>query len=141
MKRLILATIIIFACSVAGAATNKVCFKDSCFCVELARTHSARTRGLKFRERLGDREGMLFIFEAEDFYGFWMKDTLIPLDIVWIGENKKVVFIKKNARPCKTEKCRVIYSEQPAKYVLELNAGSVDKIGLELGDTLTFCID
>ena len=53
-----------------------------------------------FRESLNENSGMLFIFPKEDFHNFWMKNTLIPLDIIWINSAKEIVFIENNAQPC-----------------------------------------
>lgn len=116
---------------------KEICFKDKCFQVELAQTQAQRDRGLMSRKFLDKDKGMLFIFEKEGVYSFWMKDTLIPLDIIWINSNKEVVFIKENAEPCKSLICPQIIPARLAEYVLELNAGSVKEIGLRVGDVLT----
>lgn len=116
---------------------NKVCFENYCFYVELAKTARERNRGLMFRENLNSDEGMLFIFEEEKEYSFWMKNTLLSLDIIWINKDKGVVFIKKNAQPC-PENCEDIKPDKKAGYVLEINAGITDKIGLKVGDRLIF---
>lgn len=116
---------------------NRVCFENNCFNVEIAETDSERSRGLMFREKLDLDKGMLFIFEEEGEYSFWMKNTLIPLDIVWINEVKEVVFIGENARPCTEEYvCPSINPGKNAKYVLEINAGIAEKIGLKIGDKI-----
>jgi hypothetical protein len=91
-----------------------------------------------YREKLDANAGMLFIFEQEGSYGFWMKNTLIPLDIIWLDKTKKVVYIKKNALPCSGDPCPVFQPQHNAFYVLEVNAGIVDEIGLAEGDYLTF---
>ena len=130
---------------------NKVCYKETrldspdasrarhgCFYVEIADTTEKQTKGLMNRENLDENRGMLFIFDNEGIYSFWMKNTLIPLDIIWLNENKEVVFIKNNAQPCEEENCPSIKPDKEAKYVLEINGGMVDKIGLKIGDYLTF---
>jgi len=91
-----------------------------------------------FRKELAQNRGMLFIFEKEDIYPFWMKNTFIPLDIIWINADKEVVFLSKDNSPCKEISCLSINPQRPAKYVLEVNAGAIDKIGLKLGDKLGF---
>ena len=113
---------------------NKVCFSENCFKIEIASTSEELSKGLMFRENLEKNSGMLFIFPENGIYGFWMKNTLIPLDIIWINSNKEIVFIKDNALPCKTEICETYSSDEKALYVLELNSGTADKIGLEIGD-------
>ena len=71
-------------------------------------------------------------------YGFWMKNTLISLDIIWIDENKEVVFIKRSAKPCRADPCEIFKPDKNAKYVLEINGGLAEKIGLRVGDGLEF---
>ncbi|MDD5146456.1 MAG: DUF192 domain-containing protein [Candidatus Pacebacteria bacterium] len=117
--------------------TKKVCFGGNCFRVELAQTEAERNKGLMFRDKLGPDRGMLFIFEQEGLYPFWMKNTLIPLDMIWINQNKEVVFIVENVQPCVQDFCPSINPDINASYVLELNAGTANKIGLKVGDTLT----
>lgn len=112
----------------------KVCFKNNCFSVELAKTAEAQGRGLAGRQSLDKNKGMLFIFEQEGIYPFWMKNTLIPLDIIWIDKDRKVVFINKNSRPCGVTDCPRINSENRAKYILEINAGISEELGLKIGD-------
>jgi hypothetical protein len=89
-----------------------------------------------FREHLAGKEGMLFIFEKEDIYSFWMKNTLIPLDIIWLNKEGRAVFIKKNAQPCSLEICPGIVPDATALYVLEINAGKAEEIGLKIGEQL-----
>lgn len=112
---------------------SRVCFKDNCFKVELALTKEERDLGLMFRESLVSDRGMLFIFPEEGEYPFWMKDTLIPLDIIWLDKDGKVVSIAKNVEPCQTDLCLPIDPNKKAKYVLEINGGMADKIGLDIG--------
>ena len=113
---------------------TQLCFENNCFDIELALTSKEKNQGLMFRDYLGENKGMLFVFEMEEKHDFWMKNTLIPLDIIWLNEDKEVVFISKNNQPCKDDGCSTINSDEKAKYVLELNAGITDKIGLEVGD-------
>jgi len=117
---------------------SKVCFENNCFEVEIADTLEKHAQGLMNRERLNSESGMLFIFDTESKRSFWMKNTLIPLDIIWIDENKKVVFIKHDAEPCKTEKCKTFGPNKNAKYVLEINGGLANKIELTEEDVLEF---
>jgi hypothetical protein len=117
---------------------NQVCFENNCFLVELAKTPEERSRGLMFRGKLDQNTGMLFIFPEEGEYSFWMKNTLIPLDIIWINSQKEIVFISENAQPCKEDSCPLINPTQKAKYVLEVNPGISGKIGLKVGKKLDF---
>ncbi|MBD3313334.1 DUF192 domain-containing protein [Candidatus Woesearchaeota archaeon] len=103
---------------------------------ELADTPMARRNGLMGREVLEDDSGMLFVFDNECYYTFWMKDTLIPLDIIFISENMTIVDIKHNATPCHEDPCRGYGPEQPAKYVLEVNAGFAEDNAIEPGSII-----
>ena len=121
--------------------TREVCFNNNCFIAEICETPEQRTRGLMFRESMGASKGMLFVFEKEGQHSFWMKNTLIPLDIIWINKDKQVIHIEKDVQPCREGgECEKIKSDEPAKYVLELNAGVADKINLEIDDKLFFTL-
>lgn len=115
----------------------RVCMKDMCFRVEVAETPEELSMGLMFRESIEPDRGMLFVFKHEGIHAFWMKNTLIPLDMIWISENNTVVFIKKNALPCESDSCPTIDPGKKAKYVLEVNGGISDQVGLEIGDVVT----
>ncbi len=95
---------------------------DQSWIVEIAKTPAQRHQGLMFREELEVGTGMLFVFEEEDFHSFWMKNTLIPLDIIWIGKDMNVIETH-TLQPCSTEECPTTEPSQKAKYVLEINAG------------------
>ena len=114
---------------VVFSMSKKVCIAEKCFKVEIADTLEKRAQGLMNRESIDKSKGMLFVFEKEDFYSFWMKNTLIPLDIIWIDKNKEAVHIERNVPPCKTEKCPSYKPRQKAMYVLEVNPNSGIKIG------------
>jgi len=115
-----------------------VYFKNNSFDVEVAKTNQEREVGLMFVKDLPANSGMLFIFENETARSFYMKNMLIPLDIIWMDKDKKIVFIKKDAQPANFDSYEVIRPDKPAMFVLELNAGKVDMIGLSIGDTLQF---
>ncbi|MCX6724122.1 MAG: DUF192 domain-containing protein [Candidatus Staskawiczbacteria bacterium] len=120
---------------------GSVCFNDNCFQVELAKTKAERDRGLMYRKELGKDKGMLFVFDKSGIYPFWMKDTLIPLDMIWIDSNSKVVFIAHNVQPCKSLICPSVFPAARAKYVLEVNSGICQDLGLKLGDVLKISLD
>lgn len=105
---------------------------------EIAKDPISRAKGLMFRSSLKENQGMLFIFENQDFHSFWMKNTLIPLDIIWISQEKKIVYYVENAAPCKNDPCPSYKPIQKAKYVLEVNAGLIKKEKIKIGDTLSF---
>ena len=115
---------------------GKACFGENCFGVEVAKTPEELEYGLMFRQQLDKDRGMLFIFEKEDVYPFWMKNTLIPLDIIWINKENKIVFIKNNAEPCPQTDCKFINPGIKANYVLEINSGIVESLDLKTGDNV-----
>jgi len=77
---------------------------------------------------------MLFVIDKEGVYPFWMKNTKIPLDIIWINRDKAIVYISRNAPPCKTSTCPSYDPEKNAMYVIELNGGAAEEMGLLVGD-------
>ena len=127
---------ILFAPSSEQSGQNQVCFGRQCFFVELAKTEAEREKGLMYKTYLNKNAGMLFIFNKEGIYPFWMKNTLISLDIIWIDGNNEVVFISHDAQPCKSLICPTINPSAKAKYVLEINAGMAKKTGFKAGDSL-----
>ncbi len=120
------------------SAISKVCFNEKCFNVEIANTPEKQAQGLMNREYLNQDSGMLFIFDTEAEYHFWMKNTLIPLDIIWLDKNRKVVFIEHNAEPCQADPCETFGPGEKAKYVFEINSGLAKKISLKEEDCLEF---
>lgn len=100
--------------------------------VEIADDDSERSRGLMFRENLEENSGMLFVFEDEDYYGFWMKNTLIPLDMIFISNDLEIVDIKY-AVPCDDE-CINYTPKEKAKYVLEVNGNFTIENNISVGN-------
>ena len=116
-----------------------VCFEENCFAVKIADNELERQKGLMDVELLEKNEGMLFVFDGAGKHPFWMKNTLIPLDILWIDENKEVVYIAENQKPCAiNEDCHLINPNADAMYVLEINAGISERMNISLGDRMTF---
>jgi len=111
-----------------------VCIRDSCFSVELALTPEQRALGLMHRESMDVGSGMLFVYDQEAIYSFWMKNTLITLDIIWINEDNEIVFISKNTQPCQSDSCPTINPGKEAMYVLEINGGLSERLGFAEGD-------
>lgn len=131
----------LLAPSLSQYQLGSVCFGERCFNVEIAKTQTERNRGLMFRKKLGQDQGMIFIFDKDGTYPFWMKNTLIPLDMIWIKEGPsagsgQVVFIAKNIQPCKSLICPSVIPSADAKYVLEINAGMCERMDLKVGDNL-----
>ena len=87
-----------------------------------------------FRESLDENEGMLFVFDREEKHSFWMKNTLIFLDIVWMNSAGEIVEISENTPPCVADSCPSYVPEEPAKYVLEISAGQTQKTSVRIGN-------
>ena len=103
----------------------------------IADTDAELTQGLSGVESLKSNGGLLMKFDGDGTWGIWMKDMKIPLDIVWLNKDKKIVYLVKNAHP--STSTDVVYSpKEPARYVLELPIGSIDKAGLKKGMVATF---
>ena len=111
---------------------DRVCVKDACFDVEVADTPEKRAQGLMHKDTL--EGGMLFVFEQPKKAIFWMKNTTLPLDMIWIHEGK-VLHIEKNVQPCFTEMCPLFGPPIDASYVLEINAGASE--GMAIGDAVS----
>ncbi len=103
---------------------------------EIAATEPERERGLMFRESLPQNAGMLFVFDEPGLHAFWMKNTLIPLDMLWLDTGGRIVSIAESAQPCKTPECPTYPPHAQASYVLEVNSGFTKKHQLRVGDTL-----
>ena len=103
--------------------------------IEIADDDYSTQTGLMYRKSMQDRQGMLFIFPDSEFRSFYMKNTEISLDIIYISEEKQIVSIQKNAKPMDETS---LPSDAPAKYVLEVNAGLSETWSLEKGDSIEF---
>ena len=108
------------------------------FSVEIADTPAAREHGLMDRTSMPIDHGMLFIFPDAEPRTFWMKNTLIPLDILYFDDAQRLVSVQEDVPPCRADPCPVYPSIAPARYVLELNAGVAAKLGVRNGDAITF---
>lgn len=141
-RRLLLAAPLLVAAGTALAQGSDITFKKSSlvvaaggreikFDVELALNDAERARGLMFRDKLGPYDGMLFDFHQEAPVSFWMKNTLIPLDMVFIAADGTVRHVHANAVPLSTDS---IPSQFPVRAVLEINGGSAKLLGIKPGD-------
>ena len=139
-KRFILSVVLaIFLSSFvfAGTVTKKICLNGACIKAEVAGTEASREKGLMFRKRLPDDAGMLFVFNQEGVYSFWMKNTRFAIDIIWISRDQKVNYIINNALPC-AGNCQSLTPSANALYVLEVNSGFVKKNNIKIGDRVDF---
>src|SRR5256885_4314762 len=143
-RRFALIAPVMFAAVAARAQDAEIQFKRSSlvvvaggrdikFEVELATNDTERARGLMFRKQLGPYEGMLFDFHQEMPVSFWMKNTLIPLDMVFIAADGTVKHVHANAVPLSTD---AVPSRYPVRGVLEINGGSAALLGIKPGDTV-----
>lgn len=103
--------------------------------IEIARTEASRTQGLMFRKAMPDSCGMLFVFEQVQPLSFWMKNTHIPLDIIFVDDHYKIITIAKNTEPF-SEKS--IPAAREGLYVVEVNAGFTDIYHIAEGNTISF---
>ena len=106
--------------------------------LELAITPEEVANGLMFRPSLAADRGMLFIFEVERLPSFWMKNTIIPLDLIFLDSAGMVVDVETDVQPCASDPCPTYSSTEPSRAVLELAAGSVEAHGLEPGSVIDF---
>jgi uncharacterized protein len=104
--------------------------------VTVADTVAERTQGLSGRPRLADNEGMLFVFDEADRYGFWMKDMNFPIDIIWLSEEGFVVDVDEAASP---ESYPTVFKpDVPARFVLEVHAGFAREHSIRQGSKISF---
>lgn len=123
----------------APLPTSWVALDGHRYIVEIAQTDAQRSRGLMFRDRMESDHGMLFVHEVEEPLAYWMKNTLIALDIFYFDSDRRLVSVAKRTPPCTLgDACPPYRSEGPAVYVLELNAGAADSLHAKKGDRLTF---
>ncbi len=120
----------------AHAKENKACFKKTCYVVELAISDEEKMRGLQKREHLDKNKGMLFALSGNGPQKFWMKDTLIPLDMLWLDYTGQIIYIEHDAVTCEKDPCPVYGPDVPAAYVLEVNAGEAGRHGMHIGDRI-----
>ena len=109
------------------------------YVVEIADDDAERARGLMFRDAMADDRGMLFIHDSQQPLAYWMKNTRIALDILYFDDERRLVSQRRGVPPCSLgDRCPNYPSGAPARYVLELNAGQAERLGLEDGAELRF---
>jgi hypothetical protein len=123
----------------AAASGPRVVFPDGFNVhVEVATDEETRAQGLMYRDQLRPGTGMLFFFPEEGEYAFWMKNTIIPLDMIFIGADKRIVRIHHDVQPCKVADCPSYPANGKSLYVLEVAGGVARQHGLKEGDVLRF---
>jgi len=106
--------------------------------LEVALTDQQKRTGLMYRDNLAADAGMIFVFDRDDILPFWMKDTLIPLDIIWLSASGDVVETRADLQPCKADPCPRYVPQRSARAALLLNAGFVQAHGIKPGSVLRF---
>jgi uncharacterized protein len=138
MQKWMLAAALFAAPLASYAAEPSVTLHGKTFSTEFATTEAQREHGLMARTHMDADHSMLFIFADDAPRSFWMKNTLIPLDILYFDSARKLVAMQLDAQPCTADPCALYPSGNlPARYVLELNAGAAASLGVKLGDALT----
>jgi len=123
----------------ADAAAPRIIYPDhSAVIVEVASDDATREQGLMYRDHMADDRGMIFLFAQSGEYPFWMKNTLIPLDMIWMDADHRIVHIAHDVPPCKADPCPNYPPNAKASSVLELAAGVAAKHHLKDGDVLRF---
>lgn len=106
--------------------------------VEIANNDEERQRGYMYREEIPEGTGMWFVFNGEQPLSFWMQNTKVGLDIIFVDKNFKIINIAQSAMPCLQEPCAYYYSQGNAQFVLEVPAGYSEKHHFETGNLITF---
>jgi uncharacterized membrane protein (UPF0127 family) len=112
--------------------TVEIKIKEEIFTVEVARSYEDKQKGLKYRDYLGEREGMLFVYDRDQELSFWMKDTKIPLSIAFLTKNGLVVQME-DMKPLSQSSIKSKYS---VRYALEVKQGTFQELGLKVGDII-----
>lgn len=137
-----LALALFAACSLSACASARgpwVELGGQRYAIEIADDDAERARGLMYRDAMDPNRGMLFIHEVEEPQAYWMKNTKIPLDILYFDDGRKLVSQQRDIPPCSLgDACPSYPSNVPARYVLELNAGEAARLKLQDGAQITF---
>lgn len=121
------------ACAAKGPSVE---LQGQRYSIEIADSDASRARGLMERTQMDADHGMLFVFEDDAPRAFWMKNTKIPLDMMFFDADRRLVSVQHDVPPCLADPCPAYPGGAPARYVLELNAGQARKIGLTSGDEM-----
>jgi uncharacterized membrane protein (UPF0127 family) len=132
-KLLLIGLLSLCSCAMGG---NYVEIKGHKIRVEVVEDVTLQQLGLMFRRELAEDAGMLFIYPGEQTLSFWMKNTKIPLDIIYFDAGLRLVTLIDTAKPCRADPCRNYPATRPAMYVLEVNGGLAKQWDLKPGDEL-----
>jgi uncharacterized membrane protein (UPF0127 family) len=107
---------------------------------EIADTPERIAYGYMFRPEIGEQDGMVFVFPQPGFHSFWMKNTLVPLDIIWMDDTRAILHIQAATPPCRADPCPGYGPVRAASFVLEVRAGTAAREGLKPGDRLSIVL-
>ena len=139
LPRLLALPLLLLLSACASARAPWVELGGERFMIEIADDDDERARGLMFRDVLEPGHGMLFIHDRQEPQAYWMKNTRIPLDILYFDDARRLVSQQRDVPPCSAgDRCPPYPSRAPARYVLELNAGEAARLQLEDGAELRF---
>ncbi|KRG64712.1 ACR family protein [Stenotrophomonas humi] len=139
LRSLLLISLLALAGCASADGRHWVELAGSRYQVELAQDDETRARGLMFREQMDADHGMLFIHDRQEPQAYWMKNTKLPLDILYFDTDRRLVSQQRDVPPCSAgDMCPPYPSFKPARYVLELNAGQATKLNLQDGTELIF---
>ncbi len=132
----LLAPMLLLSCAGTAADADSVVLKGQRFTVEIVSTPEEQQRGLMFRDDLDADAGMLFVYSAPQPQQFWMKNTHLPLDILFFDDKARYLGAQLNVPTCRNDPCPTYPGPAPARYVLELNAGRAAALELAPGDVM-----
>lgn len=131
-------TILIISIIIGRGQKTEVSINDETFKVEVAQTDEEKQIGLSKTNKLGEDQGMLFVFNKPDYYSFWMNEMKFPIDIIYIRGNKVITVISNAPAPSESNTDLAIYQPKDASdKVLEINAGLAEKYNIKEGSTIT----
>jgi uncharacterized membrane protein (UPF0127 family) len=135
-QRTLAAAAVLLSGAAAAASGAYVEIKGHRYTIEIAADDASRAHGLMDRTHMDADHGMLFVFENDEPRAFWMKNTKIPLDMLFFDREQRLISVQHDVPPCVSDPCPPYRSGAPARYVLELNAGESAKMGLTPGDPI-----
>lgn len=138
MKRILLLAVLLVLAAACTPDAPHVKINSNVIVVDVAQTQDEKSLGLMFRDHLDEDKGMIFLFDKDQELSFWMKNTLIPLDMIFINNNYEIVDIQ-TAIPCERNPCE--HYDSFAQYVLEVNAGYSEKHNIQVGDKVEFVLN
>jgi len=127
----------LLSCSSGLDERIEVVIRGQSFHIEVARTAEQKQQGLMNRKSLGDREGMIFVYETDQHLAFWMKNTTIPLTLAFLSKDGQIMQIEQ----LKPLSLKSVVSERAVRYGLELPAGVLEELGVEVGDRIQLPAD